>query len=345
MKLSRFAMSVTPYEAGEQPKGKRFVKLNTNENPYPPAPECAMALKAFDADRLKLYPGIAATELREAIAEKEGVDADCVFIGNGSDEVLSLAFRALFDPHGEPVVFPSVTYSFYPVFCAMYGINTETVENEADFTVAVEKLTCGQGVVLANPNAPTSLPVDVKDIELLLSRMGERPVVVDEAYIDFARRTQTAVPLLRRYDNLVVVKTFSKSYSLAGIRCGYMIARPETVAALERVRDCFNSYPVDSVCQAVCTAAIKARGYHEASVQKIIETRDRAMKILRTAGYDVLDSDTNFLLVSGGESDYLKLKERGVLVRWFSAERVRGYTRVTVGSDEETDVYLRALLK
>lgn len=238
MKLSRFSMSVEPYAAGEQPRGKRFVKLNTNENPYPPAPECAKAIKSFDADRLKLYPGIAARELREAIAEKENVGVDCVFVGNGSDEVLSLAFRALFDPHGEPVVFPSVTYSFYPVFCSMYGINTATVENEADFTVAVEKLTDGQGAVIANPNAPTSLPIDLDDIETLLSRMGERPVIVDEAYIDFARRTRSSVPLLKRYDNLVVVKTFSKSYSLAGIRCGYMIAGPETVAALERVRDC-----------------------------------------------------------------------------------------------------------
>lgn len=345
MKLSRFAMSVTPYEAGEQPRGKRFVKLNTNENPYPPAKECADVLRSFDADRLKLYPGIAADGLRTAIAEKEGVDTDCVFVGNGSDEVLSLAFRALFDPHGEPVVFPSVTYSFYPVFCSMYGINTATVENEADFSIAAEKLTGGQGVILANPNAPTSLPLDVKDIETLLSRMGERPVIVDEAYIDFARRTRSAVPLLDKYDNLVVVKTFSKSYSLAGMRCGYMIARPETVAALECVRDCFNSYPVDSVCQAVCTAAVKAVDYHETCVQKIVETRARVMKILRTAGYEVLESDTNFLLVKGGESDYLKLRERGVLVRWFSAERVRGYTRVTVGSDEEMDVYLRALLK
>ena len=345
MKLSRFSMSVEPYAAGEQPRGKRFVKLNTNENPYPPAPECAKAIKSFDADRLKLYPGIAARELREAIAEKENVGVDCVFVGNGSDEVLSLAFRALFDPHGEPVVFPSVTYSFYPVFCSMYGINTATVENEADFTVAVEKLTDGQGAVITNPNAPTSLPIDLDDIETLLSRMGERPVIVDEAYIDFARRTRSSVPLLKRYDNLVVVKTFSKSYSLAGIRCGYMIAGPETVAALERVRDCFNSYPVDSLCQAVCTAAIKATGYHEASVQKVVETRTRVMKILRTAGYEVLESDTNFLLVSGGERDYLKLKDRGVLVRWFSAERVRGYTRVSVGSDEEMDVYLRALLK
>lgn len=345
MKISDFASSVTPYEAGEQPTGKKFVKLNTNENPYPPAPKVKDVLCGFDVSRLRLYPSIAAGELREAIAAKEGVEKDNIFIGNGSDEVLSLCFRTFFDPHSAPVLMPKVTYSFYPVFCALYGIEIERIDNESDFTVRAEKLVGGQGCVIANPNAPTSLSLSAESIEKLVRDSGNKPVIVDEAYIDFALKTESSVGLLKKYENLVVVKTFSKSYSLAGMRCGYAVAPKAAVAALERVRDCFNSYPVDSVCQAVCKVAVENEAYHRECVEKIRFTRDAVIAELKKKGRNVLPSDTNFLLVSGGEKDYVALKDRGVLVRFFKGTETHGYTRVTVGSDEEMEIYLKNLPK
>lgn len=343
VRISEFAESVSPYKAGEQPSS-RVVKLNTNENPYPPAPECERALKNFDAEKLKKYPRIGADELRKEIAAAEGVKKENVFVGNGSDEVLSLAFRALFDPHGEPVTFPRVTYSFYPIFCSLYGIEYRQVENESDLSVNVETLGGGQGAVLANPNAPTSLSVPIGDIKKLAELYRGRPVVIDEAYIDFASKTQSAVGLLHEYENIVVVKTFSKSYSLAGMRCGYAIASKRIVGALERVRDCFNSYPVDSVCQAVCRAALRAREYHAETVRKVVATRERVKAELRRMGRTVFDSETNFLLVSGGKFEYLRLKDHGILVRWFDVDGIRDFTRVSIGSDEEMDKYLHALL-
>ena len=343
MRLSRFAENAEPYVAGEQPRGRKLVKLNTNENPYSPPKACERVLKNYDIDRLKLYPDLAAVELKKAIAEHEGVTPDFVFVGNGSDEVLSFAFRALFDPHAAPVMFPKITYSFYPVFCAMYGINSRSAPMGEGFEVDVRSLVGGQGAVIANPNAPTSLPIAAADIEWLLTAYGDSPVIADEAYIDFATRAESAVGLLKKHSNLAVVKTFSKSYSLAGIRCGYMVARPETVKALERVRDCFNSYPVDSVCQAVCAAAMREDEYHRECVAKVIATRERTIAALRERGKEVLSSDSNFLFVRGGRKDYEKLRDGGVLVRWFDKDVARDYTRVTVGSDEDMDAYLSVL--
>lgn len=344
MKISQLAKSIAPYTAGEQPQDKAYIKLNTNENPYPPAPACKRVLEEFDIERLKLYPDISALALRTAIAEKEGVDLENVFVGNGSDEVLSFALRAFYDSFAAPVKFASVTYSFYPVFCNLYGINYEQAENAPDFKVEVESLAGGQGAVLANPNAPTSIEHPLEEIERLLSLYEGKPVIVDEAYIDFAEKTSTAAPLIKRYENLAVVKTFSKSYSLAGIRCGYMIASKELVSALERIRDSFNSYPVDSVCQAVCRAAVLEQDYHSRCVASVCATRERVSSALIAAGRRVLPSQTNFLFVSGGKEDYLKLKERGVLVRFFDKPRIGGYTRVSIGSDAEMDAYLNALL-
>lgn len=342
VKISKFASSTTPYTAGEQPQ-RKFIKLNTNENPYPPAKECADAAKRFDVGQLKLYPDLAVTRLKRAIAQKEKVREENVFVGNGSDEVLAFAVRAFFDPDGEKVIFPKITYSFYPVYCNLFDVKYGFAENESDFSVDVEKLTGGQGAIIANPNAPTSLSLPLESIERLLEINRDKPVIVDEAYIDFAVNTSSAVPLIERYDNLAVIKTFSKSYSLAGIRCGYMIANERLIKAVETVRDCFNSYPVDSLCQEICVAAVKAERYHKDCVASVIKTRKRVIEELRRRGREVLDSDTNFLFVKGGQSDYLKLKENGILVRWFDAERVRDYTRVTVGSDEEMDAYLKAL--
>lgn len=343
VKVSEFVLNTKPYVAGEQPK-RKLIKLNTNENPYPPAPKCGRALSRFDVGSLKLYPDLTAQKLKAAIAEKEGVNEQSVFVGNGSDEVLALAIRAFYDPRKEAVKFPEITYSFYPVYCNLFEVNCKAESNEDDFSVDIEKLSGGQGAIIANPNAPTSLSLPLEKIERLLKLNEGKPVIVDEAYIDFATKTSSAVALLKKYDNLAVVKTFSKSYSLAGIRCGYMIANEPLIKAVECVRDCFNSYPVDSVCQAVCLAAVKARDYHAFCVERVIKTRERVKAELLKRGRRVLDSDANFLFVEGGESDYVKLKKAGVLVRWFDMPRVRDYTRVTIGSDEEMDAYLSALL-
>lgn len=343
MKISLKAASIEPYTAGEQPRDRQYIKLNTNENPYPPSPACAAALRRFDAEKLKLYPHPKAETLANAIALKEGVEKRCVFVGNGSDEVLALILRAFYDDNAQSVLFPAVTYSFYPVYCNLYSIAYETVPMRPDFTVDVEKLQGGQGVVIANPNAPTSLSLPLRDIETILKQNAGKPVIVDEAYIDFATDTASAASLLKKYENLAVVKTFSKSYSLAGMRCGYMLASPFLVDAAERIKDSFNSYPVDSVCQAVCTEAVRDEAYHKSCVEKVIATRARVIARLRAMGKTVLDSQTNFLFVKGGKADYERLRARGVLVRWFDAPDVREYTRVSVGSDEEMDVYLAAL--
>lgn len=344
MEISQKAASITPYTAGEQPRDRKYIKLNTNENPYPPSARCAKALQEFDIESLKLYPDPRATALSRVLAAKEGVKEENIFVGNGSDEVLALAFRAFYDETGSGVLFPKITYSFYPVYCNLYSIPYRCVDNERDFSVNVEALSGGQGVVIANPNAPTSLALPLEKIERILQLNRDKPVIVDEAYIDFADNTVSAVPLLKKYENLAVVKTFSKSYSLAGIRCGYMVASPFLLDAMERVKDSFNSYPVDSVCQAVCAAAAADEAYHAACVEKVKRTREWVTKKLIESGRKVLPSQTNFLLVEGGRADYEKLKAAGVLVRWFDSERVRDFTRVSIGSDEEMQAYLAALL-
>ena len=260
--LSRKARGIAPYVAGEQPKDRQYVKLNTNENPYPPSPKALEAYRNFDFSSLKLYPPLGMEKLRGAVAEAECVAPGHVFCGNGSDEILALCFPAYFDEDGAGAAFADITYSFYPVFCDFFGIPKKIVPLEEDFTLDLRKLAASgaQGLIVANPNAPTGIGIPLPEMEAFVRENSGRVVIIDEAYMPFYG--QSAVPLTEKYDNLVVVKTFSKGYSLAGLRCGYAVAQPSLLSGLERSRDCFNSYPVDAVCQAVCLVCGNKRARH-----------------------------------------------------------------------------------
>ena len=345
--LSRKARGIAPYVAGEQPKDRQYVKLNTNENPYPPSPKALEAYRNFDFSSLKLYPPLGMEKLRAAVAEAECVAPDHVFCGNGSDEILALCFPAYFDEDGAGAAFADITYSFYPVFCDFFGIPKKIVPLEEDFTLDLRKLAASgaQGLIVANPNAPTGIGIPLPEMEAFVRENSGRVVIIDEAYMPFYG--QSAVPLTEKYDNLVVVKTFSKGYSLAGLRCGYAVAQPSLLSGLERSRDCFNSYPVDAVCQAVCAAAISDAAYYAEKNALVVSERERLARELRALGFEVLPSCANFLFArregTEGRAVYEGLRARGVLVRHFDKPRIGGFVRITVGSRAQNDALLAAL--
>ena len=343
---SKLALGLTPYTSGEQPKDRQFIKLNTNENPYPPSPRVAQAIDGL-CDSLRLYPDMEATALREAIARVSGVSPEEVFCGNGSDEVLAFAFAAFFA--GKTLLAPDVTYSFYPVYARLFGVDYRTVPLREDFTVDTDGLMQGLPVALANPNAPTGLWLDKKEIRRLAAhtRASGAVLLVDEAYAAFA--PETCCDLLSEFDNLLLVRTFSKSHSLAGMRVGYALGSPRLISALRRIRDCFNSYPLDRLAQAAATASVLDEDYTAACVAKVIAARDKAYARLRAAGITVLESATNFLFVRAAQEDAAPvqqaLRERGILVRHFSAPRLKGWLRVTVGTAEDMERVTDALIE
>ncbi len=330
---SDLALVLTPYVAGEQPKDRTFIKLNTNENPYPPSPKVAEALSGM-ADSLRLYPDMEATGLRTAIAEQNGLKPENVFCGNGSDEVLAFAFAAFFA--GKKLTAPDVTYSFYPVYSQLFGVRYDTVPLKPDFTVDTETLLSGGSVVLANPNAPTGIFLPIAEIRRLAEacRAGGSVLLVDEAYAAFA--PETAVPLLAEFDNLLIVRTFSKSHSLAGMRVGYALGSPRLIDALRRVRDAFNSYPLDRLAQAAAEAALRDTAYTARTTALIIDARDTTRRTLLENGIEVLPSATNFLFVRADPEDAAPvqqaLRAEGILVRHFKTERLRPWLRVSVGT-------------
>ena len=352
-------LRLQPYTPGEQPRGQRFIKLNTNENPYPPSPAVAEALKNYDPDRLRLYPDPTGLVFRQAIAEYYELSVDQVFAGNGSDEVLAMAFQAFFEsgpksasPRDESdpacisadpsqmIVFPDVTYSFYPVFARMYDIPCRTIMLNEDFTLPMEACKApSAGLVLANPNAPTGMAITQRELSELADSDPDRLILVDEAYVDFG--AESAVPLLAGHDNLLVIQTCSKSRSLAGMRLGFAIGAPPLITALEHIRDSFNSYTLDSLAQAAGAAAFHAGAWFEETRAKIIRTRTRMAAGLRQMGFDVLPSSANFLLVRhpawSGQALYEQLRQSGILVRHFSLPRITDYLRITVGTDEDVD--------
>ena len=333
---SALALSLSPYTAGEQPKNQRLIKLNTNENPCPPSPRVAEALQGV-CDSLRLYPDMEATAVREAIAGNEGLAPEQVFCGNGSDEVLAFAFAALFA--GKTLWAPDITYSFYPVYSQLFQVDYQTVPLKEDFTVDLPGLRRGAPVVLANPNAPTGIFVPISEIAALAESCREAGecLLVDEAYAAFA--PETARPLLDRFDNLLIVRTLSKSHGLAGLRLGYALGSERLIGALRRVRDSFNSYPTDRLCQAAGAAAIRDRAYTDAVVRQICQTRDETAEALRALGLEVLPSATNFLFVRAAKDDAAPvqqaLREKGILVRHFSAPRLRAWLRISVGSPDD----------
>ncbi|SDM09737.1 histidinol phosphate aminotransferase apoenzyme [Modicisalibacter muralis] len=334
---------LTPYVPGEQPR-ERLIKLNTNENPYPPAPGVEQALRDYPADHLRLYPDPDATVLRQALATEHDVELEQVFVGNGSDEVLALAFQTFFRQQ-RPLLMPAITYSFYPVYCRLYGITYRTVALGDQWQVPLESLTGENGgVIFANPNAPTGHGHGRDAIAGLLDRVSDSVVLVDEAYVDFGG--ESVVPLVRHYPNLLVTGTFSKSRSLAGLRLGYAIGSRELIEGLERVKNSFNSYPIDSIAIATGVAALADRSHFEACREKVITTRERTRQHLATLGFEVLPSQTNFLLVRHEDYDagqlFVGLRERGILVRHFNTEALRDFMRISIGTDDEMDSLLEA---
>lgn len=353
--MSRFwnekTRKISPYVAGEQPgEGQKVIKLNTNENPYPPSPSIGSFLLSFDPELLRLYPDTSCTKLRGAFAEFFGVRPTQVFCGNGSDEVLAFAFQAFFESgeNAAPLLVPDISYSFYPVYADLYGIPLKKIPLSEDFSIPAESF-CVQegGVAIANPNAPTGVSMPVESVERILKANPDRVVLIDEAYVCFGGTS--VVSLLEKYPNLLIIGTLSKSHSLAGLRLGYAIASEELIEGICRIRDSFNSYPVDTLAQKVAELAVRDRTWFEQNTQKIIATRERVRTEMLNMGFDVPVSATNFLFVRpgriGASELYNNLRNQGILVRYFNKPRICEYLRISVGTDEQMDRLMSAIRK
>ena len=346
---SRVVRDLTPYVPGEQPKLANLIKLNTNENPFPPSPKVLAAIQAElddDAARLRLYPDPNADLLKAAVARQHGVTARQVFVGNGSDEVLAHAFMALLK-HEAPIFFPDVTYSFYPVYCGLYGVDYVTVPLADDFSIDPAAY-CGRpngGIVFPNPNAPTGCLLALDAIEQILRANPDSVVVVDEAYVDFGG--ETAIGLVNRHDNLLVIHTLSKSRSLAGLRVGFAVGHPALIEALERVKNSFNSYPLDRLAIVGAVAAMEDEAYFRQCCQAVIATRDTLTAEFQALGFDVLPSAANFIFARHPQHDAaqlaLALREQCIIVRHFKLPRIDQFLRITVGSEAECKALTDAL--
>ena len=342
--ISKKYRGLTPYTPGEQPKERKYIKLNTNESPYPPSPK-AIEAAARAARGVELYSDPEAKALNEKIAQVCGVEADCVLATNGSDEILNFAFMAFCDSE-KAAIFPDITYGFYPVFAELNGVPYETVALREDFSVDVDAF-CGVGktVFIANPNAPTGIALGLDEIERIVASNQESVVVIDEAYVDFGG--ESAIPLTKKYKNLLVTQTFSKSRSMAGARLGFGVACRELIADLNMIKYSTNPYNVNSMTMAAGVGALSDEEYTRANCRKVIESREFAAAELKALGFEMTDSKANFLFVKhpkidGGEL-YSRLREKGILVRHFGAERIAQYNRITVGSREQMEALICAV--
>lgn len=346
---SQVARDLTPYVPGEQPKIANLIKLNTNENPYPPSPKVLAAIQAElgdDAARLRLYPDPNADLLKATIARTHALSPQQVFVGNGSDEVLAHIFMALLK-HDTPILFPDITYSFYPVYCGLYGVDYQTVPLADDYTINPADY-CDKpngGIIFPNPNAPTGRLLALDAIERIAQANPDSLVVVDEAYVDFGG--STAIQLVDRYDNLLVVHTLSKSRSLAGMRVGFAVGHPALIEALERVKNSFNSYPLDRLAIAGAVAAMEDAEYFERCRQAVIATRETLSADLTGLGFEVLPSAANFIFVRHPQRDAAELakalRERSIIVRHFKLPRIDQFLRITIGTDGECKALTDAL--
>ncbi len=335
---------LTPYVPGEQPRMARLIKLNTNENPYPPSPKVIEAVREAADARLRLYPDPTSTALRQAIADYHGVAVDNVFVGNGSDEVLAHTFQALLK-HEQPLLFPDITYSFYPVYCGLFDIDYRTVPLRSDFSLVLDDFTQPNGgIIFPNPNAPTGRAVTLGEIEALLLRNRDSVVVVDEAYVDFG--ADSAISLTRQYDNLLVVQTLSKSRSLAGLRIGFAIGHADLIEGLTRVKDSFNSYPMDHLAQVAGIASFADEDYFQQTRRQIMADREALRAALAALGFEVLPSAANFVFArppKPADEVMRALRAQGIIVRHFKAPRIQDWLRITVGTTEENEALVAAL--
>ncbi|MFG3454013.1 histidinol-phosphate transaminase [Stutzerimonas stutzeri] len=342
---SPFVKDLVPYVPGEQPKLINLVKLNTNENPYGPSPKAIAAMQAELGDSLRLYPDPNGERLKCSVADFYGVQPSQVFVGNGSDEVLAHAFHGLFQ-HGKPLLFPDVTYSFYPVYCGLYGIDYETVRLDERFQIDVaDYARPNGGIIFPNPNAPTGCVLALDAIERLLQANPDSVVLVDEAYIDFGGIS--AVALVDRYPNLLVTQTLSKSRSLAGLRVGLAIGHPDLIEALERIKNSFNSYPLDRIAIAGAAAAFEDRAYFEQTCRQVIASRESVTAAMEAMGFEVLPSAANFVFTRHPQHDAATLaadlREQGIIVRHFKQPRIEQYLRITIGAPEQNQALIGAL--
>ncbi|WEZ87761.1 histidinol-phosphate transaminase [Pseudomonas sp. NyZ480] len=342
---SPFVKDLVPYVPGEQPKLARLVKLNTNENPYGPSPKALEAMRGELSDNLRLYPDPNSDRLKQAVADYYAVTPQQVFVGNGSDEVLAHIFHGLFQ-HGAPLLFPDVSYSFYPVYCGLYGIAFEQVPLNEQFQIRVaDYAKPNAGIIFPNPNAPTGCLMPLEQVEQLLQANRDSVVVVDEAYIDFGG--ETAIKLVDRYDNLLVTQTLSKSRSLAGLRVGLAVGHPDLIEALERIKNSFNSYPLDRMAIVGAAAAFEDRAYFEETCRKVIDSRQALVEQLTAKGFEVLPSAANFIFARHPQQDAAqlaaRLREQGVIVRHFKQARIAQFLRITIGTPEMNQALLDAL--
>jgi histidinol-phosphate aminotransferase len=334
---SDFLQNLSPYVAGEQPQDKSYIKLNTNECPYPPSEAVLDAIRERVSDRLRLYPDPDANVLRQTIADYYGLQKQNIFTGNGSDEVLGFAFQAFF--MGKAAIsFADITYSFYPVYCRLFGIDYKTFALTDSFELDINRIAAGTGgIIIANPNAPTGRGLACDKIRTVLENNPDVVVVVDEAYVDFGG--QSCIPLIQEYPNLLVVQTLSKSRSLAGLRVGLALGDSGLIDGIQRVKNSFNAYPLDSLALAGATAAFTDRANFEHNRSRIIATRTWTIVALEKLGFHIVPSEANFIMATHttmpASSLYLTLKERGILVRYFNSPRIDNYLRITIGMDEE----------
>ena len=350
--MSRFwspvVQTLTPYVPGEQPQMQRLVKLNTNESPYGPSPKALAAIEGQNNEDLRLYPDPEGAGLKQAIAKLHGLKPNQVFLGNGSDEVLAHVFAGLLK-HNKPVHFPDITYSFYPVYCKLFGIDYKTVPlgNNFEINIADYKTPNG-GIIFPNPNAPTGRSIARSEIESLLSQNTDSVVVIDEAYVDYG--TESCIPLLRgdAYpENLLVVHTLSKSRALAGLRVGFAVGHPALIEGLERVKNSFNSYPLGRLAQAGAIAAIEDQTHLEQTCAKVIQTRTQLISELTALGFETLPSTANFIFTRhpkhAGAKLYQALRDKGIIARHFKLPRIENFLRITIGTDEQSGELVSAL--
>ncbi|MDX1756712.1 MAG: histidinol-phosphate transaminase [Marinobacter sp.] len=342
---SPLVAGLVPYVPGEQPKVENLVKLNTNENPFPPSPRAVAAMQAAVGESLRLYPDPESELLKQTIADYYQVQTDQVFVGNGSDEVLAHIFYGLFQ-HGEPVLFPDISYSFYPVYCGLYNIESRTVPLTDEFQIdPADYRGPNGGIIFPNPNAPTGLYLPLAQVEELVAANPERVVVIDEAYVDFGG--ETAIALVDRFPNLLVTQTLSKSRSLAGMRVGFAVGHPDLIEALQRVKNSFNSYPLDRVAQAGAVAAFEDEAYFRETCDAVMAERERVAEGLAELGFEVLPSRANFVFARhpghAGADLAQALRARNVIVRHFNKPRISEFLRITIGAVEQNDALLSAL--
>ena len=335
-----------PYVPGEQPLDQQFIKLNTNENPYPPSPDVAKTIRAYPHDSLRLYPDPESGALRQALACYHNLDPNQVFVGNGSDEVLAHSFQTFFKKH-HPILFPDISYSFYPVYCSLYTIDYLSVALDDDFCIdPADYRKPNDGIIIPNPNAPTGIAASLETIRKILDA-NDSIIIIDEAYVDFG--ANSAIELIADYPNLLVIRTFSKSRSLAGLRLGYALGQPALIDGLTRVKNSFNSYPIDRLASAAAIASLKDENYFQQCKNLIIGTRTWLGNELLDLGFEVLPSNSNFLFVRHALRPasvlYLELKEAGILVRYFKLARIDNFMRISIGTDDECTSLVKVLKK